>query len=83
MAVNVLHLATGDEYIYTCTPEQAVVACYEQVAKKNFNTADYLAFDDHPQAGRNKVGTIYCGDFTAFTEEYLAKHPELARKLSA
>ncbi len=61
--MRVKNLDTGEERWYTCSPEQAVVAAYEQ-GRGNWNTWDYLAFDEHPKARRGRY-TVSCGDFTA------------------
>ena len=57
-----------DEYIYTLRPEQAVVACYEQQVKHNYNTWDYLHPLKHPEF---RIGekTVSCGDFVAMKKE--------------
>lgn len=63
--VDVLDLSTGNEFTYVgITPEKAVVACFEQQVRQNYNTWDYPSFDKHPNAVRGSA-TVACGDFTA------------------
>lgn len=67
MTTKVLNLATGEEILYSIPPERAVVAAYEQFARKNWNTWGYPEPGDHPQYVRTpKCHT--CGDFTALAQ---------------
>lgn len=62
--VRVLNLATGKEQFYTCSPEKAVVAAYEQ-SRGNWNTWMYPEPDNHPKFSRG-IAIATCGNFTAF-----------------
>jgi hypothetical protein len=62
--VKVLNLATGQEQVYSCSPEQAVVCAYEQ-SKGNMNTWEY-DFSQAKQATGGRV--VYCGDFACKKE---------------
>lgn len=60
--VDVYNLTTGEVLTYSSSPEQAVVAAFEQ-SRGNFNTWDY----DFSKAVITTNGrTVYCGDFSAF-----------------
>jgi hypothetical protein len=62
--VYVLNLETGEERIYVgITPEQAVVAAYEQ-SRGNFSTWTYPSPEEHPHLRRGQK-TVACGDWTA------------------
>ncbi len=63
---QVLDLDTGEYTGYSCPPEQAVVAAREQ-SKGNWNTWEYPAFADHPEASRGTY-TVSCGNFTAISK---------------
>ena len=65
MGVKVINLATGTEQVYTCSPEQAVIAAYEQ-ARNNYNTWDDKTPEQHPEFDKGKW-TVRCGDFCAYT----------------
>ena len=43
----VMDLFTGRKYYYTLAPLQALVACYEQFGRNNFNTWQYKEPDDY------------------------------------
>ena len=60
---KVLHLNTGKHTTYSCSPEQAVVAAYEQ-SRGNHNTWQYPTFVNHPEARRGQY-SVSCGDFAA------------------
>ena len=60
---KVLNLDTGKHTVYSLSPEDAVVAAYEQ-SRGNYNTWQYPAFADHPEARRGQY-SVSCGDFTA------------------
>ncbi len=63
---KVLHLGTSKHTTYSCPPEQAVVAAYEQ-SRGNNNTWTYPTFADHPEARRGQY-SVSCGDFTALMQ---------------
>ena len=71
MSVTVMNLATGDKQVYTCPPEQAVIAAYAQ-AQHDWNTWDY----DTRYAGMLERGQhcVLCGDYSAF---YCECHPHV------
>ena len=62
---KVLNLDTGKHTTYSLPPEEAVVAAYEQ-SLGNFNTWQYKAFADHPEARRGQY-RVSCGNFSAIT----------------
>jgi len=66
MSVEVIDLRTGKVHsLYSCTPEEAVVAAHEQ-SRGNWNTWDY----DKSQATQGPSGlTVFCGDFAAILEK--------------
>ena len=61
--IKVLNLGTGKHVKYSLPPEEAVVAAYEQ-SLGNWNTWQYKAFADHPEARRGQY-SVSCGDFAA------------------
>jgi len=61
---TVINLKTGEEQIFSCPANEAVVCAFEQ-ERKNWNTWDY----DYSKATISKSGkTVICGDWTAITE---------------
>lgn len=60
MAVEVIDLSTGKKQIFTCSPEEAVIAAYAQ-SRGDFNTWDY---EKKYSVVRGKQ-TVACGDFSA------------------
>ena len=62
MAVTEVHnLSTGKVQVYTCTPEQAVMAAYAQ-SLNDWNTWDYGKRYGH--LVKNAGHFVTCGDFT-------------------
>ena len=59
---KVFRLGTDEVYHYPLPPEQAVVAAYLQIEKRNFNTWNYDY--QHPLLKKGKHGW-HCGDFSA------------------
>ena len=69
----VTRIPTLEEFEYSCSPEKAVVAAYEQQVKKNWNTWDY----DFSQAKVGKSGrTVYCGTGNVYFSAMLEKTSE-------
>lgn len=66
---RVLNLETGKCSTYALSPEEAVVAAYEQ-SRGNNNTWQYLTFVEHPQARRGQC-SVSCGDFVAIAGKEL------------
>jgi hypothetical protein len=63
--VYVLNLSTGEERFYLgLTPEQAVIAAYEQSQKHNYSTWTYPSPEKHPHFRKGEK-TVACGDWTA------------------
>lgn len=62
---EVLNLETGKHSTYSLSPKEAVVAAYEQ-SRGNYNTRQYAAFAEHPEARRGQY-SVLCGNFTALT----------------
>lgn len=60
-------LSINDEMTFVgISPEQAVVAAYEQ-SRGNFNTHDYPSPENHPQF-RECTVSVSCGDFSALKD---------------
>ena len=58
MITIVTRIPTMEKTEYSCSPEKAVVAAYEQQVKKNWNSWEY----DLSQAKVGRSGkTVYCG----------------------
>jgi len=49
---EVLNLETGNTYTYLLSPEEALVAAFEQFERGNFNTWDYRSLDDYAGVSR-------------------------------
>ena len=65
MTCTVMNLSTQHKQIYTCPPDQAVVAAYAQ-STGDFNTWDYDTKYNHLlEYGKC---TILCGDFSVFKD---------------
>lgn len=63
MSVTVMNLATTEKKVYTCSPEDAVVAAYAQ-ERNDFNTWQYSERYGHKlERGEH---TVLCGDWSAF-----------------
>ena len=63
MAVTVVNLANPDsKLVYTCTPEEAVIAAYAQ-AHGDYCTWDYATRYGHLVIRGER--TVACGDFCA------------------
>jgi len=63
---EVLDLSTGASFLYTCSPEDAVIAAYAQNVRRDHNTADYRERYGHLlQHGKYSVS---CGDYACLTD---------------
>lgn len=58
---SVFNMKTGEEIIYSCPSEEAVVAAYAQYTMKDWNTWDY---NNKYQVEYGRYG-VYCGDWGA------------------
>lgn len=58
---QVLNLATGETFTYSCAPDQAVIAAYAQ-SKGDYNTYDYAKYRNLLRQGDR---VVTCGDLTA------------------
>jgi len=60
---EVMNLNNGEKIIYSCTPEDAVIAAHAQ-SLNDWNTWDYAErYGDQVVRGEH---TVACGDFSAF-----------------
>lgn len=64
---DVLNLYTGRVTVYSCPPEQAVVAAHVQTVGKDYNTWNYPARYGHLVRRGRRVVT--CGDHTALVKK--------------
>lgn len=60
---EVFNLATQESRFYCLSPEQAVIAAYEQFTCHNWNTWDYN-YINHPEFV-HLDDCVACGDWTA------------------
>jgi len=72
MAVTVMNLCTAEKWIYTCSPRDAVIACYAQNLRPSSNsTGDYNTWDYEKNYGHlveEGKFTWLCGDYSAFKD---------------
>lgn len=62
---TVMNLSNLEKQIYTCTPEEAVVAAFAQ-SRKDWNTWEYATrYSWMIERGKE---CILCGDFSAFRD---------------
>ena len=62
--VTVTNSRTGEEHVFSCPANEAVVCAFEQ-ERKNYNTWDY----DYSKAIVSKSGkTVACGDWMALNK---------------
>jgi hypothetical protein len=59
---NVMNLKTGETQVFSCAPQDAVVAAYAQ-SLGDWNTWDYAQYT--AEYGKR---TVSCGDFCAIQE---------------
>lgn len=65
MSCTVMNLTTQEKFTYTCTPRDAVIACYAQ-SLGDFNTWDYTKkYGRIVESGHD---VFLCGDFSAFQD---------------
>lgn len=61
---TVFHVDSGDTFLYTLSPDQAVIAAYEQQVNRNFNTWTYR--NPRNYAGyRRTLNGHYCNGYWA------------------
>lgn len=82
---NLADAGRGQYRIYSLDPKSAVVAAHEQ-STGNYNTWDYPAFDEHPEAIEGDM-CVACGDFAAFkslaTQDVMRRFPRIVAHIIA